>query len=150
MAAPSMHCMFDEIRKTFQISEITDNQRKAIAAVINGHDVFVGTRTGSGKSLTYECLPIARPKSITLVIAPLVTIMSEHCSKLERLGFRATYIGKDHSEMENIKRGLYDFVFGSPEILVGDVTWREVLKTQVYQEKLKLIVVDEAHTVLQW
>lgn len=64
MAAPSMHCMFDEIRKTFQISEITDNQRKAIAAVINGHD--------------------------------------------------------------------------------------EVLKTQVYQEKLKLIVVDEAHTVLQW
>lgn len=87
-----------------KISEITDNQRKAIVAVINGHDVFVGTRTGSGKSLTNECLPIVRPKSITLVIAPLVTIMSEQCSKLERLGFRVTYIGK---ETENIKRGMY-------------------------------------------
>uniref|UniRef100_K1Q7D6 Bloom syndrome-like protein n=1 Tax=Magallana gigas TaxID=29159 RepID=K1Q7D6_MAGGI len=95
--------MFDEICKTFKISEITDNQRKAIVAVINGHDVFVGTRTGSGKSLTNECLPIVRPKSITLVIAPLVTIMSEQCSKLERLGFRVTYIGK---ETENIKRGI--------------------------------------------
>lgn len=102
--------MFDEICKTFKISEITDNQRKAIVAVINGHNVFVGTRTGSGKSLTYECLPIVRPKSITLVIAPLVTIMSEQCSKLERLGFRVTYmyIGKDYSETENIKRGMYD------------------------------------------
>ena len=44
---------------------------------------------------------------------------------------------------------MYDFVFGSPEILVGDVTWLEVLKTQVYQEKLKLVV-DKAHTVLLW
>lgn len=49
--------------------------------------------------------------------------------------------------MENteIERGSYDFVYGSPS-----TKWHDMLKSTIYQEKLKLIAVDEAHTVLQW
>lgn len=35
-------------------------------------------------------------------------------------------------------------------MLLASNKWREMLKSIVYQEKLKLIAVDEAHTVLQW
>lgn len=54
--------------------------------------------------------------------------------------------------MENteIERGSYDFVYGSPEMFLASTKWREMLKSTMYQEKLKLIAVDEGHTVLQW
>uniref|UniRef100_A0A8W8MR34 Helicase ATP-binding domain-containing protein n=1 Tax=Magallana gigas TaxID=29159 RepID=A0A8W8MR34_MAGGI len=43
-----------------------------------------------------------------------------------------------------------DFLFGSPEALLGERKWRERLQTPEYQRKIKLIVVDEAHTIVQW
>ena len=76
--------------------------------------------------------------------------MKEQCSKLNKLGFNATYIGKDASESDRIIRGLFEFLFGSPEQLVGEVKWREMLKSDVYTENLRALVVDEAHTVIQW
>ena len=51
MAAPSV---FSNICEKFQIESLSDNQKTAISAVIDGNDIFVGTKTGSGKSLTYE------------------------------------------------------------------------------------------------
>jgi len=103
--------------------------------VIEGDNVFVGTRTGSGKSLTYESFPVVKPNSIVLVIAPLVTIMSEQCKKLENFGFHTTFIGKDVSENDSIENGMYNFVFGSPEMLVADKKWREVLNFSVQYQK---------------
>ena len=44
----------------------------------------------------------------------------------------------------------FDFVFSSPEKLVGDLKWRDMLQSEVYQKRLKALVVDEAHTVLLW
>lgn len=68
--------------------------------------------------------------------------------KLNKIGFKATYLGKDSAENEKIEQGSYDFIFGSPEMFVGNQKWRELLLSSVYQNKLKLIVVDEAHTVI--
>lgn len=147
MAAPSI---YKQICDKFQISSLTAYQEKAIKAISEGNDVFVGTKTGSGKSMTYESFPVIKPGSTVLVIAPLLTIMSEQSEKLQKLGFKATYIGKNVSENEAIEQGKYDFVFGSPEVLVGDTKWREILKSDVYQKHMALIVVDEAHTVVQW
>ena len=38
------------------------------------------TRTGSGKSLTYESIPVLISNTSVLVVAPLLTIMEEQCS----------------------------------------------------------------------
>ena len=81
---------------------------------------------------------------------PLVTVMDEQCRKLSDLEFRATYLGLDTSQNEFIENGDFDFVFGSPESFLNQKKWRDMLKSSVYQEKLRLIVVDEAHTVIQW
>jgi superfamily II DNA helicase RecQ len=85
-----------------------------------------------------------------VIIAPLISIMSEQCKKLEGLDFNATYIGKDSSENDLIEKAEFDFIYGSPEQFVGDLKWRSVLKSSQFQEKMKAIVVDEAHTVIQW
>ena len=47
-----------KIYDKFNINSLTDNQSKSITAIIDGKDVFVGTKTGSGKSLTYEATPV--------------------------------------------------------------------------------------------
>ena len=114
---------------------MTDNQSKSITAIIDGKYVFVGTKTGSGKSLTYEAIPVVFLGSCVLIIAPLISIMSEQCKKLEGLGFNATYIGKDSSEKDLIEKAEFDFIYGSPEQFVGDLKWRSVLKSSQFQEK---------------
>lgn len=70
-------------------------------------------------------------------------------NKLNKLGFKTTYLGKGSAENDKIEQGSYDFLFGSPEMCVGNQKWIDLLSS-VYQNKLKLIVVDEAHTVIQW
>ena len=38
-----------KICEKINIKSLTDNQSKSITAIIDGKDVFVGTKTGSGK-----------------------------------------------------------------------------------------------------
>ncbi|KAK3108745.1 hypothetical protein FSP39_014687 [Pinctada imbricata] len=76
--------------------------------------------------------------------------MKEQVEKLNSNGLRATHIGKDIGENEEIINGQFSYLFGSPESFVGDSKWREVLKSEPYRNNLKLIVVDEAHTVTLW
>ena len=84
--------------KNFKLSR-SDNQKTAISVVIDGNDIFVGTKTGSGKSLTYECFPVIKADSTVLIIGPLVTIMSEQFEKLEKCGFGLHTLGKMHSSV---------------------------------------------------
>ena len=134
----------------FQIPSLTEEQNCAIHNIKNGKDVFLCMRTGGGKSLAYESYPVIYPMKSVMVIAPLISIMDEQCKKLKSLGFKATYIGFDHNEDNNIVSGNYDFVFSSPEQLLETGRFRDMLKSTTYQEKLGLLVVDEAHTVIHW
>lgn len=122
---------------------MTDKQSKTISAIEQAKDVFLCTRTGSGKSLTYEYFPVLHPGKCVIVVAPLLFVMQEQCFKLNNLGFKAT----DFRESE---QRAFDFVFGSPESFINNSNWREMLKSEIYQSKLQLIAVDEAHTVIQW
>lgn len=46
-----------EIETTFNVPSLRENQVNGIKAICNGKDVFVGLKTGSGKSIIY-CLSI--------------------------------------------------------------------------------------------
>ncbi|XP_061190405.1 ATP-dependent DNA helicase RecQ-like [Saccostrea echinata] len=142
----------DESRKrvydTFKV-KLRENQEKAINAVLLNRDVFVGTRTGSGKSLVYESIPIIKP-GIVVIVAPLLSIMREQVEKLNNFGLAATYIGKNVEENKKIEAGQYDFVFSSPERLIVERRWRDMFKSEEYRRRLQLLVVDEAHTVTLW
>jgi superfamily II DNA helicase RecQ len=116
---PPMSSLSDElvssILNTFGIEQLTQHQEESIKAVMNGQDVFLGTRTGSSKSSAYECLPLLwSEQSTVLVIAPLLSIMKEQVERLQKLNFTATFIGMDSSQNDAIKQGMYQFVFCSP------------------------------------
>ena len=54
----------------------------------------------------------------------------------------------DSSQNKEIENATFELVFGSPEPFLG--RWRTIMLTENYQERLGLIVVDEAHTVIHW
>lgn len=56
MAAPTEK-LFEEIDEKFNVT-LKKRQRKALTVLFNGKDVFVGTKTGIGKSMTYEYAPV--------------------------------------------------------------------------------------------
>ena len=60
-----------DICNKFKLTALTEAQKRSISTVKEGKDVFVSTRTGSGKSLTYECYPLLSPGKSVNVIAPL-------------------------------------------------------------------------------
>lgn len=71
--------------------------------------------------------------------------MKEQTERLQKFGFSAICVGDKDSNDPKLTKMEYDFVFGSPEALLGDKKWRERLQTPEYQRKIKLIVVDKAH-----
>lgn len=46
--------------------------------------------------------------------------------------------------------GSYQLVFFTPELLLDSNKWRKVLLGDVYSKRLRVFVVDEAHTVKKW
>ena len=52
--------------------------------------------------------------------------------------------------VDEVYEGNYQLVFTSPEALLTNETWRGMLHSSVYQERLVAFVVDEAHCVKKW
>lgn len=65
----------------------------------------------------------------------------------------AVYCGDaevDKKVEEEIFRGCYQLVFMSPEAILNDERWRDMLSSEVYRQRLVALVVDEAHCVKTW
>lgn len=75
MAATIENNIEADICKRFKIPAFKPNQKKAIYSVSDRKDVFAGTKTGSGKYLTYECIPIRFTGACAVIITPLISIM---------------------------------------------------------------------------
>jgi len=65
------------IRTKFHIERVRVWQAKAMQALLLGHDVVVSSGTGSGKSLVYQGMALAKGSGIVLVISPLISIMED-------------------------------------------------------------------------
>ena len=115
----------------FGLDSLHDYQRRAIASLLRGVYVFLSVKTGGGKSLCYQALPVAnvtqRKHVHVLIVSPLLAIMEEQVKQLKLKGFTAAYIGRDSEENAAIKRGEFQFLFATPESLVRDEEWRKLL-----------------------
>ena len=139
-------------------SDVRDEQLEAAREFLRGQDVFVSLPTGSGKSCRYGCLPLAfnslrkSSSSVVVVISPLKALMLDQTQIFNAKGIEAIYAGDelDAKSMDSVKSGKYALVFISPEAIIGGCMWREMLRSQIYQENLVAVVVDEAHCVEKW
>ena len=143
------------------VAELKDKQREAIKSFVSGKDVFVALPTGYGKSLCYQILPVlfdalrghpTEQTSIIVVVTPLTSIMKDQISSLEDKQLSAVHVTSavGESEEDTILEGKYRVVYFSPEQLLRQSKWREMLQSEVYQKNLVAFVVDEAHCVKQW
>jgi ATP-dependent DNA helicase RecQ len=135
--------------------EVLPTQRKIIRSVMVGNNTLGLMPTGSGKSLCYWIAGLASG-GVTLVIFPLTALMDEQAQKLESHGCKVftLHSGIDsrmqYQELINLynQREAPDFIFLSPERLATDGFLEFVL--QSIREKIRLVVVDEAHCISQW
>ncbi len=77
--------------------------------------------------------------------------MQDQVDLLHTKGVKAVYIGSAHAPIiEEIKDGKFQVLFFSPECLLTELDWRDVLHSKVFQEQLAGFIVDEAHCVNHW
>ena len=141
-------------------AEIKDKQRAAILAFVHGKDVFVSLPTGYGKSFCYQCLPLLFntlqsnevPTSIVVVVTPLAAIMKDQVSDLGCKQFSAVQVtsSMDEGVESEILDGKFSIVYISPELLLRKAKWREMLRSDLFQQRLVGFIVDEAHCVKKW
>ncbi|XP_056013609.1 ATP-dependent DNA helicase Q1-like [Ostrea edulis] len=139
----------------FNLTCLKEEQKQILQAILSGEDCVAVLPTEYGKSLPYQlyipvlkcivCDNTASKKPVVLVCCPLVALMEDQERRLREIpSVNAELIGGEADEV--IRNGEADIIFGSPEMIIGSKHWREELE----KFNVKLIVVDEFHTVATW
>ncbi len=93
-------------------------------------------------------------KCIAIIISPLIALMKDQIASLSDKGVRGVLVcaaGDGDGDLhDKLSEGYFQFIFFSPETLLCNDTWRDMLQTDIYQENVIALVVDEAHLVQKW
>jgi bloom syndrome protein len=79
--------------------------------------------------------------------------MMDKKEKFSPKGISTNFVGEDQMDQEaitNIMNGEIQLVYISPESLICNPKYRNMLLSTTYQERLVALVVDEAHCVKMW
>ncbi len=140
-----------EILKThFGYESFRPGQQEAIEAVIGGRDTIAILPTGGGKSMIYQ-LPALLADGVTIVVSPLIALMKDQVSALEKLGIPVTFINSSISLSESSKRlsllrqGAYKLVYIAPERF-----YNQSFSDSLADLKVSIFAIDEAHCISQW
>ncbi len=138
------------LNRFFGYSSFRPGQETLIQAVLEGRDALGIMPTGAGKSLCYQVPGIVLP-GLTLVISPLVSLMSDQVSALIDAGVRGAYLnstltpGQQRTVMRRAQEGTYKIMYVAPERLADPLFCEFAARVPI-----PLIAVDEAHCVSQW
>lgn len=137
------------LEKVFGFHEFRTGQQAALTALENGQDTLAVLPTGAGKTLIYQLYGYRHPGCV-LIISPLLSLMNDQVNRMHMAGFRrAAAINSltSYAERQEIQRHLgdYQFLFMSPEMLA-----QPQMLAQIKQLRLSLLVIDEAHCIVQW
>ena len=148
----------DNAAKAIGIYELKEEQKTAVCSLVSGNDVFVSLPTGYGKSICFVLLPLVFERvrgdtgSIVLCISPLTALTMEQRAKFSLRGISTEYIGLQHDieAIDRVKQGMVRLLYVSPEAILSNPQWRDMLLLPVYQKKIVALVIDEAHCITMW
>lgn len=138
------------LKQYFGYDSLRTGQEELINGILAGHDVLGIMPTGAGKSLCYQ-LPALMLKGITLVISPLISLMSDQVKALNQAGVHAAYINRSLTEnqiriaLSYASQGRYKIIYVAPERLNTPRFLDFACNADI-----SMLTVDEAHCISQW
>ncbi|MBM7544673.1 RecQ family ATP-dependent DNA helicase [Periweissella beninensis] len=116
----------------------------------NGQNVLAILPTGTGKSLLYE-IAGRYLNGTTVIVSPLLSLMQDQVARLNYHGLKqAVAINSMMTPesrqwvLQNLRQ--YQYIFIAPESLNQPY----ILEAIRQQCQVKLLVIDEAHSIVQW
>ncbi len=138
------------LKQYFGYDSLRTGQEELINGILAGHDVLGIMPTGAGKSLCYQ-LPALMLKGITIVISPLISLMSDQVKALNQAGVHAAYINSSLTEnqirmaLSYASQGRYKIIYVAPERLNTPRFLDFACNADI-----SMLTVDEAHCISQW
>lgn len=140
----------DILHQTFGYPTFRPHQEQIVEAAVSGRDVMAVMPTSAGKSICYQ-VPALALGGLTIVVSPLISLMSDQVMALRELGVAAARLNSaldSHERSQTLtemSRGLLNLVYVAPERL-ADPAFLDVVQSH----GLSLLAVDEAHCISQW
>lgn len=140
----------DILHQTFGYPTFRPHQEQIVEAAVSGRDVMAVMPTSAGKSICYQ-VPALALGGLTIVVSPLISLMSDQVMALRELGVAAACLNSaldSHERSQTLaemSRGLLNLVYVAPERL-ADPAFLDVVQSH----GLSLLAVDEAHCISQW
>lgn len=140
----------ETLKHYFGYDSLRPGQQELIEGILQKKDVLGIMPTGAGKSLCYQ-LPALMLKGITIVISPLISLMSDQVKALNQAGVHAAYINSSLTEnqiqmaLSYAAQGRYKIIYVAPERL-NTMRFLDF----ACDAQISMVTVDEAHCISQW
>ena len=134
---------------------------EAIQCVLKGEDMFVSVQLDL-ESLMFQILPICARNllvssgctdlfPLVLVISPLIALMQDQVSKLNRCsdvdstGVTRSLINESSQLLEPITH-----LYGSPKAVLGSKIGHVLLSDARFSSRVMALAINEAHCIMKW
>lgn len=138
------------LKRCFGHDRFRPEQERAVKAIMGKRDVLAVMSTGAGKSLIYQ-VPAVALGGTTIVVSPLVSLMSDQVGKLLDLGLHPAFLNNtlslraQETVRNRIKSGEFQILYVAPERLSNPAFLSAIENLAV-----PLVAVDEAHCISEW
>lgn len=142
--------LYQTLKHYFGYDTLRPGQQDLMEGILNGIDVLGIMPTGAGKSLCYQVPALMLP-GITIVISPLISLMSDQVKALNQAGVHAAYINSSLTENQiraallYAAQGQYMIIYVAPERL-NTMRFLDF----ACRADISMVTVDEAHCISQW
>lgn len=147
----------DCLVNVFKLKQFRNLQETVINCTLSGKDCIYVAATGSGKSLVFQ-LPALVSTGITLVISPLLSLMEDQVTQMERLGIPAMVLNASTTKKDfnHVASSMIDpnatlkLVYVTPEKLAKSKFIMSQIERMYEAGRFSRLVIDEVHCCSEW